>query len=93
MAKLTEDEITAQLGKLDGWKRSGSEIARSVTCADFKDALMLINAVGFYAERANHHPGIVNVYNRVTFTLTTHDANGLTDKDFSLARQIDALLS
>ena len=56
------------------------------------NALLLINTVGHFAEKANHHPEIHNVYKWVTFTLSTHDEGGLTVKDFALARQINALL-
>ncbi|GIX07672.1 MAG: putative pterin-4-alpha-carbinolamine dehydratase [Candidatus Poribacteria bacterium] len=92
MARLSEAQIQQELSQLPHWRREGEAIVREVRCADFKEALLLINAVGHFAEKANHHPEIHNVYRHVTFRLSTHDAGGLTEKDFALARQIDALL-
>ena len=74
------------------WKRTGSLITRTWTCVDFPQALAFINRVGQLAEEANHHPDIHNSWATVTLTLTTHDAGGLTDRDFDLARKIDALV-
>ena len=58
---------------------------------DFRDALLFVNAVGFLAERANHHPDISIAWNAVTLTLISHSAGGLTEKDFALAREISDL--
>ena len=76
----------------EGWDREGEVLNRTVACGDFKAALALVNAVGDEAEKANHHPDIDIRYNKVTFALTTHDADGLTDKDIALASKINALL-
>lgn len=57
----------------------------------FPQSLMFITAVGLLAEAAQHHPDILIQWNRVTLSLTTHDAGGLTEKDFALAQQIDQL--
>ena len=92
MPRLSAEEIKAELGKTPGWTLRGDAITRRVECASFPMALLLINAVGHNAERANHHPEITNVYKWVTFSLSTHDANGLTTRDFTLARQINDLL-
>jgi 4a-hydroxytetrahydrobiopterin dehydratase len=62
-----------------------------MTRKDFRDALLFVNAAGFLAERANHHPDISISWNAVTFTLSTHSEGGLTGKDFALARQISDL--
>ena len=65
---------------------------RTVACADFRAAIALVNAVADAAEAANHHPDIeVRRYRRVTFTLTTHAAGAITQRDLDLAGQIDAL--
>jgi 4a-hydroxytetrahydrobiopterin dehydratase len=90
--RLSDERIEQELGRLDGWTRAGDEISRRVVCADFKEAMFFLNAVAYFAEAANHHPEIHNVYRTVTLTLTTHDASGLTAKDFDLARRIDSLL-
>ena len=85
---LTSDEIQAGLGSLSGWTLKGKEIAKSYKFHDFKEAMRFVNAVAEEAEKLDHHPDIFVSYNRVTLTLSTHSAGGLTEKDFSLARQI-----
>jgi 4a-hydroxytetrahydrobiopterin dehydratase len=61
------------------------------TLADFRAAVLYVGAVAYLAEAANHHPDITIQWNKVTLTLSTHSAGGLTAKDFALARTIDAL--
>ncbi len=91
MTLLTEDEITAALGRAPGWERTGNVIARTVTLGDFRDAILYVGAVAHLAQAANHHPDIAISWNKVTLTLSTHSAGGLTGADFSLASQISAL--
>lgn len=92
MSKLLAPEaIEAALTAVPGWERSGTEIRRTFTLPSFTAALTFAAAVGHLAERAGHHPDILIQYRRVTFTLSTHDAGGLTDKDFALAGEINAL--
>jgi 4a-hydroxytetrahydrobiopterin dehydratase len=91
MELLTEDEIAAQLTGTPGWAREGTSITRSVTRADFRAAMLFAGAVAYLAEEANHHPDILIQWNRVTLTLSTHSAGGLTAADFSLAGRISAL--
>ena len=62
-----------------------------MTRKDFRDALLFVNAVGFLAERANHHPDVFISWNKVTLTLVTHSAGGLTENDFALAREVNDL--
>ena len=68
-------------------------LVRTLTFPDFRQALAFVNRVGDVAEQAGHHPDIDIRYNRVRFALSTHDAGGVTAKDFDVARQIDALVS
>ena len=89
MAKLTKKEITARLKDLDGWKLDDQTIERNLEFEDFGDAIDFINRIADHAEDADHHPEIFNVYNTVKLRLTTHDADGLTAKDFDLAALID----
>jgi 4a-hydroxytetrahydrobiopterin dehydratase len=89
--KLSESEVQDKLAQLDGWALSNEEIIRTFQVKDFQAALMLVNAAGLLAEASQHHPDITIKYNRVMFALVTHDAGGLTDKDFDLATQINAL--
>jgi 4a-hydroxytetrahydrobiopterin dehydratase len=90
--KLTTEEIHSRLQALPGWERTATgEIARMFVLPGFPQALMFVTAAGLLAEAAQHHPDVLIQWNRVTLTLSTHDAGGLTDKDFALAAQIDQL--
>jgi 4a-hydroxytetrahydrobiopterin dehydratase len=91
MELLTEDEIAGRLVGVPGWTRDGSSITTTVSRKDFRDALIFIGAVAYQAEQANHHPDILIQWNKVTLTLSTHSAGGLTDNDFDLAAKISAL--
>jgi 4a-hydroxytetrahydrobiopterin dehydratase len=91
MGLLTEEEIAAGLGRVAGWERAGDTITRSVKRKDFAAAMLYVGAVAYLAEAANHHPDIAISWNRVTLTLSTHSAGGLTEADFALAGQISAL--
>ncbi len=92
MTKLNETQIQAQLAQLAGWRlNDAGEITKTYAFSGFPQSLMFATAVGVLAEAAQHHPDIVIKWNKVTLALTTHDAGGLTEKDFDLARQIDAL--
>ena len=81
--------MAAALRATPGWERVGSEIRRVYRFPDFRAALAFVNRVGALAEAAGHHPDIDIRYNAVTLALTTHDAGGLSSKDFELARAID----
>lgn len=87
--KLSDDEIAERLESLDGWTRDGDTIERELEFDGFNQAIGFINRIAEHADEADHHPEIFNVYNTVELTLTTHDAGGLTDKDFDLADRIN----
>ena len=87
--RLDDDTIEARLSELEDWERNGDAIERSLTFDSFLEAISFINRISDHAEMADHHPEIFNVYNRIELTLTTHDADGLTHKDFDLAEKID----
>jgi 4a-hydroxytetrahydrobiopterin dehydratase len=91
--KLTETKIAKKLTQLPGWQRRGGEIARSCKFANFTAAMAFVNHVADLAESMDHHPDILVQFNKVTLTLSTHSAGGLTDLDFGLAKKIDALAS
>lgn len=78
-----------------GWTKSedGKAIVRRFEFADFSEAFAFLTRVALAAEKADHHPEIENVWNKVTLTLTTHDSGGLTDKDASLAATIDGIVA
>ena len=89
--RLSDDEIASRLGALDGWELVEGEIQKTHTLKDFQQAMLFVGAVGYLAEAAGHHPGISISWNTVILSLATHSAGGLTEHDFDLARQIDAL--
>lgn len=91
MDLLTDEEITTALAGLPGWTRDGSAITTTVELADFRASMLYTGAVAYLAEEANHHPDILIQWNRVTLTLSTHSAGGLTRADMELARRIGAL--
>lgn len=88
---LSPAEVQTRLSTLHDWQLQGDEIVRTLTLPDFRAALSVVNKIGDLAEAAGHHPDIDIRYNRVRLALVTHDAGGLTAKDFDLAAQIDAL--
>ncbi len=89
--KLDEGKIIATLATLPEWRRNGEIISRTFVFQDFSVAMKFVNAVAEIAEAAQHHPDVDIRWNKVTLALTTHEAGGLTEKDFALARQCDAL--
>ena len=91
MSTLTPEQAMTELASTPGWTLQDGQLTRTVTRKDFRDSLLLVNAVGFLAERANHHPDILVQWNKVTLSLVTHSAGGLTEKDFALARVISGL--
>jgi 4a-hydroxytetrahydrobiopterin dehydratase len=88
---LSDEEITAGLAGLPDWTRAGDSITRTVELKDFRAAMLFIGAVAYMAEKANHHPDILVQWNKVTLTLSTHSAGGLTAADMTLAGHLDAL--
>ncbi len=94
MKALSSEEIQDHLKEVDGWHYSGDKLSKDFTFADFKEALSFMVRVGFEAEAQAHHPEWLNVYNRVSVSLNTHDAGGkVTVKDFKLAKAIDRVVS
>lgn len=91
MDMLTTEALTDELASVPDWAHVGDSIRRTVTRDDFRAAMLYVGAVAYLAEEANHHPDILIQWNRVTLTLSTHSAGGLTASDFALARTIDAL--
>ena len=77
----------------DGWARSadGKAIERSFRFKDFSEAFGFLTRVAMHAEKVDHHPEFTNVWNRVDFRLTTHDADGITERDLNLAEAINRL--
>ena len=90
--KLTDAEIQEKLASVPHWTREGDKLRRDFKFADFVAAFGFMSRVALLAEKADHHPEWFNVYNRVQVWLNTHDAGGISDKDFALAAKIDALV-
>src|SRR5690606_27063661 len=91
--RLTDEAITTALANLDGWERDGDQIVRAFEFADFVEAFGFLARVAILQEKADHHAETWGVYNKVRLTLSTHDADGITQKDVDLATEINALLS
>lgn len=85
----SEAEIARLLGELPGWYYENDAIRRVYETDGWPITLMLVNAIGFCAEAADHHPDLTVKYKSVTVALSTHSAGGITGKDFELARRCD----
>jgi 4a-hydroxytetrahydrobiopterin dehydratase len=89
MPKLSTQQMDALLATVPAWKIEAGELARVYQFEDFRAAMRFVNRVAELAEAAGHHPDIDIRYNRVRLALVTHDAGGITGKDFDLAAQAD----
>lgn len=92
MPALTPDEITNRLKTAPEWNLEKGALVRRFTFSDFRAAISFVNAVAVVAERAGHHPDIDIRYDKVTLALSSHDAGGITTRDFSLAAEIAQIL-
>jgi 4a-hydroxytetrahydrobiopterin dehydratase len=88
--RLDDDTIRASV-EGTGWERRGDTLVKEFTGKDFAASLSFVNRVGALAESRSHHPDIAISWNRVTLSLTTHSAGGLTAADLELAKAVDAL--
>lgn len=92
MTRLAEDEIATRLDSLVGWQLKEGMLVKTYKLPSFPSAIAFVTHVGFIAEAAGHHPDINIRYNKVTLALTTHDAGGITSKDFDLAVAADEVM-
>lgn len=92
MRVLTEFEIKARMSTIDGWEYENNAIHTTFEFDNFKDAFSVMTRIAFEVEKLNHHPNWTNVYNTLSISLSTHDAGGVTEKDFELAKIIDELI-
>ncbi|MBD2312165.1 4a-hydroxytetrahydrobiopterin dehydratase [Desertifilum sp. FACHB-1129] len=88
---LSTSEIAAKASQLPGWSVSDRQLQQTRQFKDFVEAIAFVNQLVEPAEAAGHHPDIEISYNKVILSLTTHDAGGLTEKDFSLAQVLDQI--
>ena len=93
MTKLSEPEIQSALAERPGWTLVNAKLHREFQFPDFVHAFGFMTRAALVAEAMNHHPEWFNVYNRVTIDLTTHDAGGVTARDFKLAAKLDSLVA
>lgn len=91
MKRLTEEEIRKNLKRLSGWSVKEGKLKKEFVFEDFKRAVAFVNEISETAEKENHHPDVnLHDYDKVEISLSTHDAGGLTEKDFSVASAMDA---
>ena len=90
--KLSESEIDEQMSRHPYWALRDGKLRRELAFTDFVTAFGFMSRVALIAERMNHHPEWSNVYSRVVIELTTHDCQGLSERDFRLAAAIDSLV-
>jgi 4a-hydroxytetrahydrobiopterin dehydratase len=93
MAKLDEPTIQAKLAELPEWERDGDSIVRKHEAPSVRAALHIIQRIGDLAEGANHHPDLTWTWRRLTIAFTTHDAGGLTARDFHMAHVVEDILA
>ena len=89
MDKLTDEQVQTKIAQLPQWALNGDSLQRTFGFDDFVASMAFVSRIADLAELMQHHPDIMIRYNKVTLTLTTHDASGLTDNDFSFARATD----
>ena len=92
MKKLTEEEIEKNLKDLKNWKLKNNAITAEFEFDDFKQTFGNMTLIAFEAENLGHHPEWKNVYNQLNISLSTHDARGITQKDFDMAKAIDKII-
>ncbi len=91
MKKLSESEIKEKLQEINGWEYNENAIHTTFEFIDFKDAFSVMTRIAFEAEAQQHHPDWSNVYNKLYISLSTHDAGGVTENDFALAKSIESI--
>jgi 4a-hydroxytetrahydrobiopterin dehydratase len=89
LGTYSEEEIRSKLQELPGWYYEEGWIRRQYKTDGWPTTLMLVNQIGYVAEAAYHHPDLSVTWGKVTVKLKTHSENGITDRDFELARKIE----
>ena len=90
--RLSEEDISEKLQGLPGWNISNGKLHKEFTFETFNQAFGFMTRAAMEIEKMNHHPEWLNVYNRLTVELTTHDAGGITQNDINLARILNSLV-
>lgn len=89
--KLSTTAVQDRLKEVNNWLIYNNGIEKKYVFKNFKEAMVFINKVAVIADEMNHHPEWINIYNKLTVRLSTHDVSGISDKDFQLASAIDAI--
>lgn len=92
MEKLTLQEIEKKLLRFPDWEYYENALHAEFEFDNFKDCFSAMSRIAFECEAQNHHPEWTNVYNILSISLSTHDTNGVTDKDFKLAEAIEMIV-
>lgn len=92
MKKYTDTEINEFLTSLEGWEYVDGAIETTFEFKDFKETFSIMTHIAFECEKLDHHPDWTNIYNTLNIRLSTHDAGGVTDKDFKLAHTIEGII-
>jgi len=93
MNALNKKEVQNKMLTVDpSWKLDGEFICRNFLFKDFAEAFAFMTKVAVLSEKLNHHPNWENVFNKVKIAISTHETNGLTERDFELALEIDKIL-
>jgi 4a-hydroxytetrahydrobiopterin dehydratase len=93
MKKLSTSEIEKKLEQFSEWEYIDNGIETTLEFESFKDCFSIMNRIAFEAEAQNHHPEWCNVYNKLSIRLSTHDAGGVTEKDFKLIESIEGIIT
>ncbi len=93
LTKLNEDQIAEELKVHCEWVEMNGQIQRTFQFEDFAESIGFVNKIAQYAEQVQHHPDILVRYNKITLSVSTHDAGGITHKDFELASHADGLMA
>jgi 4a-hydroxytetrahydrobiopterin dehydratase len=92
MQKMNDSDIRKQLEKIEGWEYIDGALETTFEFENFKETFSIMTRIAFECEALNHHPEWRNVYNTLNIRLNTHDANGVTQKDFDLAERIEQII-
>ena len=92
MSKLSKETIEKKLLRFPDWEYADNAIHAEFEFDNFKDCFSAMSRIAFECEALNHHPEWTNVYNELKISLSTHDADGVTEKDFKLAEAIEAIV-
>ena len=92
MSRLSIEQIEKQLEQLEGWEYVDGALETSFEFQDFKEAFAVMTRIAFECEAQQHHPDWSNVYNSLHIRLNTHDIGGVSEKDFKLAKTIEAII-